>query len=199
MRHLQLRPTGAARRHGGFGVEEGGFGKGAALDAALHAVSSAGATRALLDLGGQVAVVGGQGSPFEVALAHPREREDAIATLRVVAGSVATSGNGQRRREGRGPHLLDPRTGRPARDFGSLTVWAASALVADALSTGLYVMGPEGALAWATRHPEYGVIVVELAGTRPRVRLSGALAQGRLPIQVEAVSLSKSSAPKGGG
>lgn len=61
-------------------------------------------------------------------------------------------------------HVLDPRTGQPARDFGSLTVWAKTAFAADCLSTGLYVLGPDSALAWAARAPEIEVVVIE---TRP--------------------------------
>ena len=186
LRHLHLTATHAARRHPAFRLEEGGFGKGAALDAALAALAHASAPWGWLDFGGQVAVWGG-GSGLEVSLSHPEEGGRAVAALRVLAGSLSTSGNGPRRREGRGPHLLDPRTGRPARDFGSLTVWAASALEADALSTGLYVLGPEAALEWAQRHPQYGVIVVELQGSQTRLRLSTALAQRRLPLVVEAI------------
>jgi len=186
LRHLHLTATHAARRHPGYGIEEGGFGKGAALDAALAALRGAALTRAVLDLGGQLAVLGGTAGA-EVALSHPEDRTRAVAAVRLLAGSLSTSGNGPRRQEGRGPHLLDPRTGRPARDFGSLTVWAASALEADALSTGLYVLGPEKALKWAKRHPQYGVIVIELAGGQPRLRLSRGVAEGRLPLLVLAV------------
>jgi len=46
-------------------------------------------------------------------------------------------------------HILDPRTGRPLKFDGSVSVWHESALVADILSTALYVMGPEEGFAWA--------------------------------------------------
>ena len=45
--------------------------------------------------------------------------------------------------------LLDPYTGRPAEVNGSVSVWHEQALVADILSTALYVMGPEKGLFWA--------------------------------------------------
>lgn len=188
LRHLRLYSSGAVRGHPQLCLDEGGFGKGAALDAALATLAAAGATRALLDFGGQVAVLPEE-TGFDLSLAHPGEAGTGVATLRLFAGSVATSGNGQRHRAGRPPHLLDPRTGRPAPDFGSLSVWAPSALEADALSTGLFVLGPEAALGWAQRHPQYGVIVVERGKKRPRLRLSGALADGRLPLIVTALDL----------
>jgi thiamine biosynthesis lipoprotein len=76
---------------------------------------------------------------------------------------VATSGSSERgivvdgERLG---HILDPRTGRPSGDFGSVTVWAPDAFTADCLSTALYVMGPDAALAWAATHPGQSVVVV---------------------------------------
>ncbi len=182
-RRVLLRPSSAVRRHPGVRLEEGGFGKGAALDAALAALGAAGAGGAMLDFGGQVAVLPDLAG-WEVALSHPWQRQQTLAVARLRTGSLATSSNGPRRREGRSPHLLDPRTGRPAADFGALTVWAASALEADALSTGLFVLGPDAALAWAEEHPDYGVIVVEVRQGVAQLRLSPALAQGRLPLTI---------------
>ncbi|MFQ5749404.1 MAG: FAD:protein FMN transferase, partial [Planctomycetota bacterium] len=79
-------------------------------------------------------------------------------------GSLATSGNSEHGIEVGGRrfgHLLDPRTGRPAPDFGSVTVWAPDALTADCLSTGLFVMGPRPALAWAHAHAGIEIVVLE--------------------------------------
>jgi FAD:protein FMN transferase len=167
--------------------EEGGFGKGAGLDAALQALQDSEASRARLDLGGQIAVFGA--GPFLIDVAHPSQRQTALARLRIDSGSVATSGNSERgllidgQRIG---HLLDPRSGRPAPDFGSLTVWASTAMAADCLSTGLYVMGPDAALQWAQSHPGIEVLVLEKLPsashpTRLRARASSGL-QSRLTI-----------------
>jgi thiamine biosynthesis lipoprotein len=46
-------------------------------------------------------------------------------------------------------HILDPRTGRPAAFRGSVTVWDRRPLVADILSTALFVMGPDEGIRWA--------------------------------------------------
>ncbi len=154
-------PT-ATKRYAGLVIEEGGFGKGAGLSAALAALSkAAGVSSAQLDFGGQVAVLGGPAT--QVALADPDRREREVLELSIDRGSLSTSGNGERGITidgGRIGHLLDPRTGRPAADFGSLTVWAADPLRADCLSTGLYVLGPEAALAWAAKHPEVEVVAL---------------------------------------
>jgi FAD:protein FMN transferase len=142
--------------------EEGGFGKGAGLDAALLALKDSRATRAKLDLGGQIAVYGP--GPFLIDVAHPEHRLTAVLQMSIDQGSVATSGNSERGLMVDGSrigHLLDPRSGRPAPDFGSLTVWAPSAFAADCLSTALYVMGPDAALLWVQKHPGIEVLVLE--------------------------------------
>ncbi|MEP0773678.1 MAG: FAD:protein FMN transferase [Acidobacteriota bacterium] len=190
---LALARGTAVRLHPALRLEEGGFGKGVGLDAALEALRGAGALAALLDFGGQVAVLPAA-EGYEVAIAHPHHRTLEVGRLRLHRGSLATSGNGQRRR-GR-PHLFDPRTGKPAKDFGSVSVWAPTAAEADALATGLFVLGPEGALAWAERYPAYGVLVVELRGNSFRLRASPALAAGRLPATVVPVINQPTSPPE---
>ena len=202
LRHLDLllpataggqagSPT-AVRRTAGLRLDEGGFGKGAGLADAVAALAprvASGAVRgALLDLGGQVALAGGpaDGAAWTVAVVDPRRRDRELLTLAIDGGSLATSGNGERGIEVAGRrygHLLDPATGLPAPDFGSLTVWSADPLAADCLSTGLYVLGPERALALAADDPSFEVLIVEVLppqrqdGARGlRVRASAGLA-----------------------
>lgn len=177
---LSLDGRNATREHAGLILEEGGFGKGAGLDAALSALRQAGATRAVLDLGGQVALFGP--GPFRVAVAHPDDRDRPLLEVSLDGGSLATSGNSERGIVVDGEHLghvLDPRTGQPVPDFGSITVWAPNALTADCLSTALYVAGPDAALAWVAERPGIEVIVIERAGETLRVRASNGL-RGRL-------------------
>jgi FAD:protein FMN transferase len=215
------RAASAVRLHPGLRIEEGGFGKGAGLAAAAAVLepllATGGAARAgapsastpplaegvriesaSLDLGGQVMLVGDPASApgRTLAVADPRDRGRRLLALAVDAGSLATSGNSERgfevdgRRYG---HVLDPRTGRPAADFGSLTVWAADPLLADCLSTGLYVMGPDRALRWAAGEPDVEVLVVETwAAGEPRVRATAGLAARAAPLvpglEIETVS-----------
>ena len=167
---LRLDGRTAIREEAGLVLEEGGFGKGAGLAEALAALAKVpGVQRAALDLGGQVALLSSGGSTWSVPVADPQRRDREVIALTVDRGSVSTSGNSERgimvegRRIG---HLLDPRTGRPAPDFGSLTVWTADPLAADCLSTGLYVMGPEAALAWAVEHPGVEVLALRRQGER---------------------------------
>ena len=190
------------RRSASMRLEEGAFGKGAGLDRALEELRAAGVVDAFVDLGGQVAVLTSPGgSARRAPLAHPDRRDLAVVEVRLTTGSLATSGNSERGVliDGRSVgHLLDPRTGRPAPDFGSLTVWAPSALDADALSTGLYVMGPDAALTFAAAREDLEVLVLErtAAGLRAR-RTPGLDARAVTPeLLVEVFRLDRSDRPE---
>jgi thiamine biosynthesis lipoprotein len=128
-------------------LDVGAFGKGEALDRAARVL---GDSAWMIDLGGQVAVSGGNGWPVDIA--HPRTRDRPVLTVMVRSGSLSTSGGSERDVIVQGirvGHILDPRTGRPAPFDGSVTVWHPRALVADILSTALFVMGPDEGLRWA--------------------------------------------------
>lgn len=138
--HLDLDVPGrrARLRHPQAAVEEGGFLKGLALDEARTAAAT---PSGLLDFGGQVLAWGPARS---VSVAHPGRRGQALFDVLIANASLAVSGCSER-----GAHLLDPRTGRPAADWGAAAVVHPSAFEADALSTALFVMGPEAGYRWA--------------------------------------------------
>lgn len=185
----------AVRLRDGARIEEGGFGKGAALDDALRSIQSeAGVDGALVDLGGQVSVWS-RGEPWAIELAHPARRLSAVARLELESGSISTSGNSERGLEIDGTHyahVLDPRTGAPVADFGSLVVLARDGLSADCLSTGLYVMGPKAALHWALAHPGVDVAVLEPRGDGVHIRATPGLAD-RLRLAAVDASLHRVS------
>jgi thiamine biosynthesis lipoprotein len=191
---LELAGDGrAVRRRLGLRIEEGGWGKGAGLDAAIAALRAEGHARsAVLNLGGQVAVYsrGGRGTSWTIPVADPRDRRRAVVALTLTSGSVATSGNSEHGFEKGGVrygHLLDPATGAPARDFGSLTVWAPGALAADCLSK-LYVLGPDAALAWARAHRDVEVLILEPLASGLRARATAGW-RGRLKALVPEIEI----------
>jgi len=82
---------------------------------------------------------------FEVV--DPSDAEEALRTLLVEPGAVSTSSASERRflRGGREyGHVMNPRTGSPARGVKAVTVWTETALMGDVLSTTLFVLGREG-------------------------------------------------------
>ena len=144
---VDLHSSTASRLHAAAGIDEGAWGKGYALDRAAEALKRAGACSAALDLGGQVLFLPSSPSDgIRVGLADPRDRARVVGRILLRSGSLSTSGNSERFVSAGGHrigHLLDPRTGQPADDFGSVTVLASSGLVADILSTAFFVLGPE--------------------------------------------------------
>jgi len=155
-RHVHLGSLARSVRFDadGVGVDLGGIGKGIALDAAARVLALQGVRSALLDFGGQVLAIGRpRGTPgWPVGIADPGDRDAPVTVVRVADVSLATSGNGERSVQGPdGPigHILDPATRRPAPYMGTVTVAAPVGTSADALSTALFVMGPERGLAWA--------------------------------------------------
>jgi len=99
---------------------------------------------------GQVVVSGACGVAA-IDIAHPARRDHVVARVKLRTGSAATSGNSERGLliDGvRFGHLLDPRTGRPAPDWGAVTVFAPDPVAADCLATALFVMGPRRGGEW---------------------------------------------------
>lgn len=144
------------RQRAGAWISAGAFGKGAALRAAAARLRSIGIESALLDFGGQILAQGGPGGAcaWSVAVAHPSRRDRPAAWLSVRDRSVATTGASERFVEVDGVrygHVLDPRSGRPVPAWGSVTVVAGDPMVADLLSTALFVLGPEAGRAWLER------------------------------------------------
>jgi thiamine biosynthesis lipoprotein len=132
-------------------IDVGAFGKGEALDRVAAAL---GRVSWMIDLGGQLSVGGSRpgSDPWTIDIAHPVNRERRFLQVRMRHGSLSTSGGSERDQAVDGQrvgHILDPRTGRPAPFRGSVTVWHDRGLIADILSTALYVMGPDEGTAWA--------------------------------------------------
>ena len=136
----------------GVVLDAGAFGKGAALDRVAEGELVHGTRAWMVDLGGQVAAGGTNLEAWRVSLAHPARRREAVLDLSLRVGSLATSGGSERDLVSEGRtlgHILDPRIGQPVSRGETVTVWHERALVADVLSTALYVMGVEAGLAWA--------------------------------------------------
>ncbi|HPW54464.1 MAG: FAD:protein FMN transferase [Thermoanaerobaculaceae bacterium] len=145
---FELRQDGVVKRTAGARVDLGGIAKGWGIDRAIEELERAGVRGALVEVGGDLRVVGTRPdrSPWSVDVRHPFA-EGVVATLRLTNGAVATSGNYARfvTIDGRRySHIVDPRSGWPAESTPSVTVVAPDALTADAWATALSVLGPWG-------------------------------------------------------
>ena len=136
----------------GMEIDFGGVGKEYAADRAAAILAEHGVAHALVNLGGDVRALGGQadGAPWHIGVRHPRAEAPgaAIASVDVVDGAVATSGDYQRFIEVDGRrycHLLDPRTGWPVHAWQSVSVVAPLAVVAGSVAT-IAMLLAEGAM-----------------------------------------------------
>jgi thiamine biosynthesis lipoprotein len=152
-RHVELAPGTVRLARDGMQLDFGGFGKEYAVDRAARVLKDAGVASGLVNLAGDVAIIGPQPDavPWRVGIRHPRRDDALLATLPVSSGALATSGDYERFIEVDGVrhcHILDPRTGRSTRGFRSVTVHGPSCLVAGSATTIAMLKGTSEGLAW---------------------------------------------------
>lgn len=182
-RALELDPVARTARlsRSGMVLGVGGIVKGYALDRAAELLVSHGVRDFLLSAGGQYLFAGKKGDrPWRLGVRDPRgDLEDVLLTLEPPSGSLSTSGDYERFFEVEGVryhHILDPRTGWPARGVRSVTVLAPYATQADALSTACMVRGLEGCARFAAALPGVGALLiledgrVETVGSFPAIQ-----------------------------
>jgi thiamine biosynthesis lipoprotein len=117
--------------------------KGLAID--LAAKELAVFAHAVVEAGGDLHARGrnAAGEPWRVGIRHPRQEGALIETLAVSDMAVCTSGDYERRTpRGDGHHLINPHSGASVERLASVTVIAPTAMVADALATAAFVLGP---------------------------------------------------------
>jgi FAD:protein FMN transferase len=125
-------------------LDLGAVAKGLAIDMAARELQACGSYG--IDAGGDLYLGGCRpdGAAWSVGIRHPRRDAELIDSIRVSDRAVCTSGDYERKSsgEGGGHHILDPRIGRSANDVASVTVVAQTAMLADAVATAAFVLGP---------------------------------------------------------
>lgn len=170
----------------GMEIDLGAVAKGYAGDKVAAYLRERGVTSALLDLGGNVQTVGKKpdGSDWRVAVQDPNG-DGLLGVLTVSDQAVITSGGYERYFIDEAGtlwwHIMDPRSGYPARNgLVSVTVVGDQGLYCDALSTALFVMGTEDAVAFWRAHRDFEMLLVTEDG---KLLLTGALAERFSPAE----------------
>ena len=132
----------------GMKIGFGGIGKGYAADRAKELLRSKGVVAGIINASGDMNTWGVQpnGNPWEVAITNPLQKNTAFGLLPITEGAVVTSGNYEKYvvfDNVSYSHIIDPRTGYPSTGILSVTIFAPSAELADALATSVFVMGIE--------------------------------------------------------
>lgn len=149
----------------GMNVNLGGIGKGYAVDRARDILRRRGFHDFIVQFGGDM-YVGGlrDGHMWRLGIQDPRGPGDQIfAQIDLTDSTFSTSGDYARafvKNGKRYHHIIDPDTGEPAAGCRSVTIITSSATIADGLSKGVFILGPEAGMALIQRLPGVeGVIV----------------------------------------
>jgi thiamine biosynthesis lipoprotein len=175
-------------RKAGMRVHLGGIGKGYAVDRAVALLQQRGLTDFMIQSGGDLYVAGTNGgTPWKLAIADPRGGHEPFATLQITNGTFSTSGDYERsfiKNGVRYHHLIDPDRGEPARGSRSVTIVTGRAVIADVLSTGVFILGPEAGMALIEKLPDVeGVIVTSSNQVLVSSGLKGRIAMLKPPTE----------------
>jgi len=169
MTDLVLDGTNLRSSNPNVKLDFGAFGKGFGIDLAINHLRQMGIENAILNAGGDLRAIGSpKNRPWSIAIRHP-SGEGALASMEVSGDeSVFTSGDYERNFTWKGEsyhHIIDPRTGYPARGTSSVTVIHQDAATADAAATALFVAGPDNWYNIARKMGLKYVLLVDKKGT----------------------------------
>lgn len=149
-------------------IDLGGIGKGYASDRCMKILQENGVSSAFVNIGGNVSTLGNKpdGTPWAVGIRHPRHNDRLFGAVMVSGKAVVTSGDYERYfidNEGtRRHHILNPITGYPSESgLTSVTVVADSAMLADALSTAIFVAGMDIGIGYLAHYPGAEAVLVD--------------------------------------
>lgn len=171
----------------GVRVHLGGIGKGYAVSRGVAILRAAGLSDFMVQAGGDLYAAGSAGgpggpTPWRLGIQDPRgPGGEPFASVEVEDATFSTSGDYERffMRDGvRYHHILDPATGQPARGCRSVTIVARDATLADGLSTGVFILGPERGMALVEALSDVEAVIVTADN---QVRISSGLT-GRVTI-----------------
>ncbi|MBU1147575.1 MAG: FAD:protein FMN transferase [Candidatus Omnitrophica bacterium] len=121
-------------------IDLGGIAKGYAVDRAVQVLRNHDIENALVNLGGNMFALGSPAGrkAWRIGIRDPGDKSKIIHKLNIKDKAVSTSANYERP-----SHIINPITGNPAKDIGSVTIVAPSAEQADALSTAVFITGKD--------------------------------------------------------
>jgi len=142
-------------------LDLGAVAKGLAIDLAARELRPL--EHFAINAGGDLFVAGNNPDDelWSIGIRHPRRDGEFFESFRTTNQAVCTSGDYERRGadDDAVHHILDPRTGASAHATASVTVVAPTAIVADALATAAFVLGPDEGLRMLERQGVDGLVI----------------------------------------
>lgn len=149
-------------------IDLGGIAKGFTSSRIMEIFKKDGVTCGMVSLGGNVHLLGTKqdGSAWRVGIQDPDNTDDMLGVLEASDCAIITSGAYERNFEKDGVtyhHIIDPATGKPSNSgLTSVTIVSKDGTLADGLSTSLFVMGKDKAIAYWKQHAdEFDTILVD--------------------------------------
>jgi len=159
----------------GMAIDPGGIAKGYAVDRAFETLSSLGYKNFIVNAGGDLRVGGLKNyQPWSIGIQDPRSPEKIMARVSVSDSAVATSGDYEKffiHQGKRYHHILHPKSGFPPDGCQSVTILLKDAMMADALATAVFVLGPDKGFALCQRLQ--GVVCLIVNGNGQKILSSG--------------------------
>jgi len=157
----------------GMHVDLGGIAQGYAADRVKKVLDKYRIESAIINIGGEIVAIGqsSKGRPWRVGIKNPRG-QGIIETVELRDYSLSTSGDYEKFfviDNTRYPHIINPKTGFPALDFVSVTIFAENASIADAMATAVAIMGPDKGIKFLDSLGIHGIIYYEKLGNLTRV------------------------------
>ena len=152
----------------GVRINLGGIAKGYVVERGVDMLRMAGVRNGIVTAGGDSRLLGDRrGAPWMVGIRDPRVDGEVAMTLPLADEAISTSGDYERYFEENGVryhHIISPSTGDPASGVHSATVIGPDAVLTDALSTSVFVMGVDEGLRLIATLPDYESIVIDDQG-----------------------------------
>ena len=149
-------------------INLGGIAKGYAVERGIAVAQRYGVKHARVTAGGDTRLLGNrQGMPWMVGVQNPRDESAVAVTIPLENEAISTSGDYERYFEEDGEryhHIIVPSTGAPAGEVHSATIIGPDAVITDALSTSVFVLGVDKGLRLIATLPDYEGIVIDDEG-----------------------------------
>lgn len=155
-------------REKGVRINLGGIAKGYAVERGIDLLRRRGITNAIVTAGGDSRLLGDRrGKPWMVGVRDPRRDGEIAVSIPLQDEAISTSGDYERYFDEDGQryhHIIKPSTGRPASEVHSATIVGPDAVITDALSTSVFVMGVDRGLTLISTLPDYEGVVIDSQG-----------------------------------